>query len=99
MWWKFPNEYTRVARYEMMSAIDRARATPIVMLNTLILRLLWRTRWTVAPNASHTKPLGNAARTKSPPSEADCTMGLPAPALRNVPAALALTSQDFGLTH
>jgi hypothetical protein len=26
-------------------------------------------------------------------------MGLPAPALRNVPAALALTSQDFGLTH
>jgi len=53
----------------------------------------------VAPNASHTKQLGNDARTKSAPRETDCTMGLPASALRKVPAALALTSHDFGLTH
>ena len=85
--------------YETMRAIDRARIAPMTMLNILSLRLLWRTCWTVAPNASHKKQLGNAARKKSPPREADCTMGLPASALRNVPAALALTSHDFGLTH
>jgi hypothetical protein len=33
------------------------------------------------------------------PREAACTIGLPAPALRKVPAALAVTSHDFGLTH
>ena len=33
------------------------------MLNTLSLRRLWRMRWTAAPNASHRKQLGNAART------------------------------------
>ena len=68
-------------------------------LNILSRRGLWSTCWTAAPKASHTKQLGNAARKKRPASDAACTMGLPAPALRNVAAALALTSQDFGLTH
>ena len=49
-----------------MSAIDRARTTPIATLNSLSLRPLWRTRWTLAPNASHKKQLGTAARQEEP---------------------------------
>src|SRR5262245_64228386 len=82
-----------------MRAIDRASNAPITMLNVLSRRSLWRRCWTLAPNASHTKPLGNAARTKSAPSDPACPIGLPAWLLRKVPAALALTSHDFGLTH
>ena len=71
----------------------------MTMLNILRLRRPRTTRWTAAPNASHRKQLGNAARKNRPPREAACTMGLPASALRKALAALALTSQDFGLTH
>jgi len=53
----------------------------------------------VAPNASHKKQLGNAARKNNPAKEAACKTGLPASALRKVPAALTVTSHDFGLTH
>jgi hypothetical protein len=52
-----------------------------------------------APKASHRKQLGKGASTKRPPSTAACTIALPASALRKVPAALAVTSHDFGLTH
>jgi hypothetical protein len=69
----------RAVLYAMMRPIDRARATPIAMLNTLTLRLLWRTRWTVAPNASHMKQLGKAARTKSPPRDGGLHNGAPRP--------------------
>ena len=50
-----------------MRTIETARSTPIATLNILSRRGLWRTRWIVAPNASQTKQLGNAARKKSPP--------------------------------
>src|SRR5919197_5672702 len=82
-----------------MRTIESASREPIAMLKIRTRRGLPSTRWTVAPNASHTKQLGSAARTNSPPSDAACTIGLPASALRNVLAALALTSQDFGLIH
>src|SRR6516225_11818631 len=83
----------------MMRTIDRASRAPMVILKILMLRRLPRMRWTAAPNANHRKQLGNAARTNSPPREAACMTALPASALRKVPAAAALTSQAFGLTH
>src|SRR5215472_15827558 len=82
-----------------MSTMDRARRAPMAMLKTLIRRPPWSKCWTAAPNVSQTRPDGSAARTKRPPREAACRRGLPASTLRNVPAALAATSQDFGLTH
>src|SRR5947208_16562995 len=52
--------------------------------------------WTAAPNASHRKQLGKAARTKRPPREAACTSGLPDSALRKVPAEVTgLTRFDL----
>src|SRR4029077_9988239 len=80
-------------------AIDSARSTPIAMLNTRSRRGLPRTWCTVAPKASQTKPLGSTARAKRPPRAAAWASGLPASAWRKVPAALAVTSHDFGLTH
>ncbi len=63
-------------------------------LKTLRRRSLRRARWTPALAASHRKLLGSAARTNSPPSQADWTTA-PAPSPpRNVPATLALTSHD-----
>src|SRR5206468_4050510 len=87
------------ALYQSTRAIDSASSMPIAMLNTLSRRLLPRTCWTVAPNASHKTQLGRAARQQSAPRKADCTTGLPASALRNVLAALTRTCHDFGLTH
>src|SRR5262249_21469052 len=89
----------RPLSYATIRTIETARSAPIVILNARSRRELRSTRWSVAPNASHTKRPASAGRKNRPPSKTDGATGLQAPALRNVPAALALTSQDFGLTH
>jgi hypothetical protein len=53
--------------HRTMRAIDRASSAPMTTLNILSLRRLRTTRWTVAPNASHRKQLGNAARKEQAP--------------------------------
>ena len=53
-----------------ISATESASSTPMAMLKILSRRRSCRTRWAVAPNASQTKPLGSAASTKRPPSQA-----------------------------
>lgn len=52
-----------------------------------------------APNASQMKQLGSATATKIAAKEADRLNELSPSVVRYVPAALAQTSQDFGLTH
>ena len=69
------------------------------MLNARSRRRVPSTWCTLAPKASQTKPLGSAASAKRPPRAAACVTGLPESAWRNVPAALAVTSHAFGLTH
>src|SRR5262245_25772280 len=86
-------------RYRMMRPIESARSAPMTILKILSRRRSRRTCWMAAPNASQRKQAGNEARMKRPPREAACAIGWPASPLRKAPAALALTSQDFGLTH
>jgi phosphoglycerate dehydrogenase-like enzyme len=50
-----------------MRTIEAASKSPIVTLKILSRRRLRSRRWTVAPNASHTSPLGNATRKNNPP--------------------------------
>ena len=67
------------APYLAIRMTESARSTPMAMLKIRSRRGSRRTCCSVAPNASHTKPLGSAASTNRPPSHADCTIGAPLP--------------------
>src|SRR5258705_13468020 len=85
--------------YQKIRSTDAARSAPIVMLKIRRARSPRRTRCRTAPNASQGRQLGSDARTNVTPKAADWVSALLAPSWRKVAAALAHTTQDFGLIH